>query len=507
MENMMNPVSQHDTGKPFSFVTNSRGRRIIIINRPVNIGKVNELDDEDFDAIYINIAHTSYEENRLIVRWLSPTRVDKCFLKPRFATAALEEVMGFAAYLIDGFCASPLDDSFTDFIEEVYTNIEKFNINREMTNDLSTTSRILTNFVKFDISRGRLTFTNYMIKGMAEGYPLVYLSWSDNQETLHFEERVKFQMKLEELGFAEKTRFIDRVHICPKCGDSHLLFIECCPKCRRSDISQEQMIHHFRCANISPESTYARDGQLVCPKCRHVLRHIGVDYDRPATIYTCSCGNTFIHSAMKVRCTNCQNETTPDELTPIDIWEYKFTQAGLAAFATDEALFQIESNDIYSGRSTYDNLIESIRIFNSLQSYQNHSLFVFRYAYTYDGDRENWQIFDVMRMVISYIATVKIATRESDFYILVVMNNERIDEQHDRVKKRLDQLFSEYSADSEDFSASWVKTYKLTHGEDSDQLISQLGENIDAQIDGTEMVSTSDEENSSRSGSFSLWSF
>ena len=518
MDSTVSSDIRNEHGHPFSIVTNSRGRRIIIINRPVNVGKVNELDDEDFDAIYINITHNSYEENRLLMRWLSPMRVDKCFLKPRFATSSLEDVMRFATYLIDGFCASPLDDVFTDFIEEVYGNIEKFNISRELTNDLSTTSRILANIVKFDISRGRLTYTNCMIKGLAQGYPLVYLSWYDNQETLHFEERVKFHMKLEELGFAEKSRFIERVHVCPNCGDSHLLFMECCPKCRRSDITQEQMIHHFRCANISPESAYAYDGQLVCPKCKHVLRHIGVDYDRPATIYTCGgCGNTFMQSAMKVLCTNCKSEMSPEELNPIDVWEYKYTRAGLAAFATDDALFQIESNDIYSGRSTYDNLIESIRVFNNLLSYQNSSLFVFRYTYTYDGDYENWQIFDVMRSVISAITTVKIATRDSDFFILAVVGNDRAAAQHDRVKKHLDQLFSDYSADSDDFSARWLKTYKLMHGDDSEAFISQLGENIVSQIEGTEVISDSDGKGNSddnndnngkeSKGSFSIWSF
>ena len=517
---LYNSENPNDKSRPFAFVTNSRGRRIIIINRPVNVGKVSELDDEDFDAIYINIAHSSYEENRLIVRWLSPTRVDKCFLKPRFATSSLEDVMGFASYLIDGFCESPTDAHFTNFIEEVYNNIEKFNINRELTNDLSNISRVLANIVKFDISRGRLTYTNYMIKGVAEGFSRVYLSWYDNQETLHYEERVKFQMKLEELGFAEKSRFIDRVHVCPNCGDSHLLFIECCPQCRRSDISQEQMIHHFRCANISPESSYAYDGQLVCPKCKRVLRHIGVDYDRPATVCTCSsCGNTFLNSAMKVVCTNCRNEMSPEELNPVDVWEYKFTRAGLAAFATDEALFQIESNDIYSGRSTYDNFVDSIRIFNNLLSYQNNSIFVFRYSYQYDGDQENWQIFDIMRSVISSIATVKITTRDSDFYILVVAHNDRIEAEHDRAKRRLDQIFNDYTVNNEDFAARWLKTYKLAHGEDADAFISQLNENIAAQIEGTEMVSTDEEQNGSNDGNnengngsggsrkFSLWNF
>ena len=485
---MYNAQNAGEKNKRYSFVTNSRGRRIIIVNSLLNVAQNNELDDEDFDAIFINIAHRSYEENRLIVRWLSPTRVDKCFLKPRFATSALEEFMHFASYLIDGFCGSPTDDVFTDFIEEVYGNIERYGISRELTNDLSTTSRVLANIVKFDISRGRFTYTNQTIRGLSRGYASVWLAWYDNQETLQQEERIKFNMKMEELGFAEKQRFIDRVHVCPTCGHSHLLFIECCPKCKSSDISQEQMIHHFRCANISPETTYAYDGQLVCPKCRHVLRHIGVDYDRPATVYTCNCGNTFIASAMKVVCTACGGTTTPEELNPVDVWEYKLTSAGLAAFATDEALFRIESNDIYSGRSTYDNFAESIRMFNNLTSYQNNSLFVFRYKYRYDGDQENWQIFDIMRTVLSQIATVKIATNGSDFYILVVAHNDRLDAEHDKTKRHLDQIFSDYTANIDDFSAQWLKTYKMAYGDDAENFITQLSENIDAQLSGESVV-------------------
>ena len=489
MYNPQRPENESDGKKRrYTFVTNSRGRRIIIVNSLLNVAQNNELDDEDFDAIFINIAHRSYEENRLIVRWLSPTRVDKCFLKPRFATTSLEEFMRFASYLIDGFCESPTDDVFTDFIEEVYSNIEKYGISRELTNDLSTTSRVLANIVKFDISRGRITYTNATIRGMAQGYSAVWLAWYDNQETLQQDERIKFALKMEELGFAQRSRFIDRVHVCPSCGNSHLLFIECCPKCNSSNISQEQMIHHFRCANISPETSYAYDGQLVCPKCNRVLRHIGVDYDRPATIYTCTCGNTFLAASMKVLCTNCGGTTTPDELNPVDVWEYRLTPAGLAAFATDEALFRIESNDIYSGRSTFENFAESIRMFNNLLSYQNNSIVVFRYNYNYDGDQENWQIFDIMRTVLSRIATVKIATRDSDFYILAVAHNDRIDGEHDMLKKRLDSIFSDYTSNTDNFSASWLKTYKLTYGDDAEAFIAQLGENVEAQMSGESSV-------------------
>ena len=477
---MNSAQTAENRGKRYTFVTNSRGRRIIIVNSLLNISQHDELEDEDFDAIFINVAHRSYEENRLIVRWLSPIRVNKCFLKPRFATSSLEEFMRYASYIIDGFCESPLDEVFTDYIEEVYGNIEKYNISRELTNDLSTTSRILANMVRLDISRGRLTYTMHSVRGLSEGYSAMYLAYYDNQETLQHEERMKFGLKIEELGFAERSRFIDRVHVCHNCGHSHLLFIECCPKCRSSNINQEQMIHHFRCANISPETTYAYDGQLVCPKCNRVLRHIGVDYDRPATVYTCNCGNTFIAAAMKVVCTECGSESTPDELAPIDVWEYKLTPKGIEAFAGDEAIFQIESRDIYSGRSTFDNFIESIRMFNNLHSYEDNVLFVYRYHYHYDGDRENWQLFDVMRTLLSRITTIKITVLNSNFYILVVAHKASMEAEHDRIKRMLDQIYRDYVNNSEDVSmVRWIKTYRLMHDDDADVFINQLTEYIE----------------------------
>lgn len=491
----MSPINQSDSPYPgkgqkhYSIVTNSRGRRILVVNNLVNIENLDELEDSDFDAIYINIAQRTYDEYRLILRWLSPARVDKCFLKPRFAASSLEAGMLFARHLIDGFCESPLNDRFADFIEQIYANIHKYGIIRELNNDLSSSSSLLANIIKFDISRGRTMFTNHTISGMSSGYTSIFLAWYDNRETVQYDERMKFNLKLEELGYAEKSRFIDRVHTCPFCGHSHLLFIESCPKCNSSDINQESIIHHFRCANVSPESTYAYDGQLRCPKCKKFLRHIGVDYDRPATVYTCnSCHETFISLRMRVICANCHDRMTPEQLIPTDVWEYRLTQAGIRAFATDEALFQIESMDIYSGRSTFENFISSIEMFNNLISYQNSVLFVYRYHYEYEGDQEHWQLFDIMRTVISQMVTVKITTQDTNFYILIIAHQDKMAAEHDRVKTDLDQIFSEYTADTDNFTAYWLKTYKFTRGEDVNEFISQLTENLEAQINAPDQL-------------------
>ncbi|MCH5238913.1 MAG: hypothetical protein J1F38_01695 [Muribaculaceae bacterium] len=467
------------TTPTYKFVTNSRNRRILVVNRLLSPTQIEEIEHEDFDAIFLNVANRTYEETRMISRWLSPTREGRSFLKPRFGNVDMLNYMRQMADFFDGVCENPLDENFANKIEEIYQNIEKYGISRDINSGISTTTRLLANLVKYDITRGRLTFTNHAIKGIAQGFSNRYLMMYDYHETLQLEERMKFVQKLEELGYAERTKIVDRLHICKECGDSHLLFIECCPKCGNSDIRQESMIHHFRCANISPESTYFKDGGLVCPKCRRTLRHIGVDYDRPATVYTCNCGNSFMHSNMKVVCTNCLNESSPEELTPIDVVEYKLTPAGIKAFASDEAIFQLESTDIYSGRSTFENFCESIRIFNTLPNYDNQTILVFRYHYIYNGTQEDSQVFDVMRNIMMHNATVKLTTQDNNFYVMLVAPTSKIDNEYKYAKSNLDRIFTELSEENDSFDAKWLKTYRFTRDQDPEEFIKEFSEVIE----------------------------
>ena len=484
----MKKNTQEPQERRYHIVSNKLGRRILMINNLVQIDQEPDIKADDFDAIFINIAHRAYEENRLIIRWTSPIRTQKCYLKPLFATTALEEFMHFAAYLIDGFCSSPFDDKFTDYIETVYNNINKFRMRTELSQSLSSTAKNLANMVKSDISRGRLTYTNTTIRGYAKGYSAVFLAWYDNQETLYHEERSKFNLKMLELGFSEKIRMIDRVHTCPECGDSHLLFVECCPKCKSSNIKQEAILHHFRCANTSPESTYQWDGELRCPKCKKLLRHVGVDYDRPATVYTCyDCGNNFMRSSMRVQCTNCGTSTTPDALIAVDVLEFKLTSDGLRAFATDEALLQIESKDIFSGHCTYEDFKNTIMSFSDMPSYRTHQLFILRYRYTYDGNDENLRLMDIMRSILSQLLTFKITTREKEILFMAVVPKAIAKTENSRFEQLINRLFDEFSVRETGFTVELLKTYTFDNEEDKpDDLIKKLEERVEAEPEVTE---------------------
>ena len=286
-----------------------------------------------------------------------------------------------------------------------------------------------------------------------------------------------------ELGFAEKVRLKDKVHTCPECGDSHLLFMECCPKCKSSNIKQEAILHHFRCANISPESTYQWDGELRCPKCKKILRHVGVDYDRPATVYTCyECGNNFMRSDMRVECTNCGVTTTPDALIAVDVIEYKLTADGLRAFATDEALLQIESKDIFSGHCTYDDFKNTIMSFSDMPSYRAHELFILRYRYTYEGKDENLRLMDIMRSILSQLLTFKITTRDKEILFMAVVPKNIAREENARFESLINRLFDEFSVRETGFNVELLRTYTFNNEEDKPEiLIKQLEEHVETE--------------------------
>jgi hypothetical protein len=140
--------------------------------------------------------------------------------------------------------------------------------------------------------------------------------------------------------------------------------MEACPKCDSSLLKEEPVLHHFRCANISPESSYAYDGELRCPKCHQFLRHIGVDYDRPSNVYTCQeCNHTFLHTRMKVHCSSCNKTLRPSELLPYDVYTYEFTSEGILALTSNDAVVAV-SKDIWGGYSNFNSFLSQIRLFN-----------------------------------------------------------------------------------------------------------------------------------------------
>jgi len=125
--------------------------------------------------------------------------------------------------------------------------------------------------------------------------------------------------------FSIKTH--DRVNTCYECQGSYLNFSECCTKCNSIDLKTEDLIHHFRCAYVGPQSDFVSDQKLICPKCDHQLKHIGIDYDKPSEIHTCrSCNHSSQETKMKAKCVDCCKENELDQLISFEINEYILTE-------------------------------------------------------------------------------------------------------------------------------------------------------------------------------------
>jgi hypothetical protein len=141
---------------------------------------------------------------------------------------------------------------------------------------------------------------------------------------------------LEALAAAELLgrEFFERMHVCPECGDARLLFREVCARCRSADLRRGGVIHHYRCGHVAAEEAFRRGSDLSCPSCSHPLRHIGIDYERPASIVFCNtCALRAGEGTTEARCICCGGVHLPAALPERIVWKYVLTEGGRRAAA------------------------------------------------------------------------------------------------------------------------------------------------------------------------------
>jgi hypothetical protein len=339
-------------------VLNRNQRKILVLKKPIYIESIDEIQYEDFDATFINYT-SGYSVNISIIWSVLPMLKNKCWLKPTFLSTLFKERFMHMADVVDGFADSPLDEDMAARIEEIEETIQKSGVVRKR-DKVYTNEDLFINFCRFCLSRGNKSMYNNSVKYYGKGYTkMLYSLFGENY---FIDTAIRFNQVLRDLGYVTEKRFVERLHVCPVCANSHLFFIECCPSCKSSAISCQPVIHHFRCANISPESTYEYDGELRCPKCKRFLHHIGVDYDRPASVYQCdTCGNSFANPFMRVICTSCKRTFEPEELSTFDVREYRFTDSGEKAMVTDEIKLNMSRN-VFVGYSNYDDFMRTMKM-------------------------------------------------------------------------------------------------------------------------------------------------
>lgn len=155
----------------------------------------------------------------------------------------------------------------------------------------------------------------------------------ENDKSNHKEESsVQWLNYLLNHGLLVEKQLVDRVRYCPYCMTGNLNFIDMCPLCGSINFSKHKMIHCFTCANVAPEEEFQKGYQLVCPRCKSTLRHIGVDYDRPLESYQCNdCHGKFIEPQIKASCLNCQEKSSAEDLIARPIYNYAISAKGMRA--------------------------------------------------------------------------------------------------------------------------------------------------------------------------------
>jgi uncharacterized OB-fold protein len=446
----------------------------------VDVEAEGELMFEDFDAIFINIISGSRDRNMLTIRLASPLLSEKCRFKPCFVTQRLKGWLGNADVIVDGYAVDPTDHDMAQGIEEVYSNMRRMNflLGPE---PVRTRAEEFFRLCRYAISRGQFTFNNMSITGLNTGYMSLYYYtlWSANgRDIKQAEERLFFHSEMLKMGYIRKTRFLEKVHLCPNCGRSHILYFECCPKCRSSHIGEEAVLHHFRCANVSPESSYAWDGELRCPKCHHMLHHIGVDYDRPASVYTCQqCGENFMYPDMRVLCTACKSTLRTDELRAVDVEEYEFTPEGIRAFAANDVIFTI-SQVGFLGYSSMRDFLDYIRMFAAAEERMDDMIIVLRF-FIFDptqDDAEMYSAIPPIAQAMSRFSNYKNALWGNNYYFMITAPEGNIAQVQAHMEFELKAEMNDYGNIHEGFQYEVVNTYFFHYGEDAEPFIRRLSE-------------------------------
>lgn len=166
-------------------------------------------------------------------------------------------------------------------------------------------------------------------------------------------------------------RVVNRVHVCRRCECWTLLFREICPQCGSVEVELEEMIHHFACAGIDLASKYEQGATLQCPKCQQVLRHIGVDYERPTKTYSCqTCQSICSQPDINAECVNCQWSGNGADVGTRSVYAYEINERTQEALERGEIAplrlrdaIQMSKLDLHS-REYFEHLVarELIRV-------------------------------------------------------------------------------------------------------------------------------------------------
>ncbi len=277
-------------------------------------------------------------------------------------------------------------------------------------------------FVRYGLTRNDRLPKMEIVKGSPFGYihPILYvmLQSLDISAKEFLAARAKFQG---EFNFLDPEELVCITHVCPKCYDKGMIYNETCPKCGSVDVEEHNMIHHFRCANISPEKTYMKDGKLICPKCLKELHHIGVDYDRPTTSYSCNqCSINFSEAKMICECETCLTKSPVESLVPVPMYNVIFNNRGRSILPITDHIEDSDQVARYPNIMSFNQFKEILNIrldiISNLNN-PNHVLRVYRATFL-QPEQMTLIASDLVMKIYQHIPHANIAVRKNVAYFM-----------------------------------------------------------------------------------------
>ncbi len=260
-------------------------------------------------------------------------------LKPVFLSSTLP---GYSriSYLFDGTYSDAEFAVRVQSIKEINRRLKETKIDIGLVNyDTS----LIQQTLKFCYSRG-ISLEPQRNRNSAIGFSYPFLS-----SVIEEKDSIRILKLLDQFSkvgyFAKQTA--DVIQGCKKCSGGYLNYRETCPRCSSRDLKTEDLIHHFSCAHIAPESAFRKEDHMECPKCDKKLRHIGIDYDKPSAVYTCnSCDHEFQNAKIKALCVDCGHDNELHQLQSFSISNYELTPMG--EHAAKYGMYEIHEKPVTS---------------------------------------------------------------------------------------------------------------------------------------------------------------
>ena len=394
---------------------NKRGDMVLTIDSYIDIDSTPDIQSDYFDCIYINTK--SERAFHAILYGASPILSYKCSYKPVFVNTAVSGKEQITDYIVDAFVSDMSNEKVYEIIDKIKAACKKYGVKQEVTRPTQP-NQLFANILRYLLSRDQRIMGHRLLEKSSLGYINPIFEHYHSMGLFHLNEMFMFKDTMLEYGALRVHRYLIKEHLCPKCNHSHLLYTECCPKCGSSNLKIQNIIHHFSCANVSPESTYNVGGMLVCPKCHKKLRHIGVDYDRPAVIYSCNdCENSFTTPVTKATCCYCEGTFPVSALVPRDVVDYEITEEGIRTLTQGSIMFNNMVN-IYDNFMEYSLLVNRLRR-QLLETYRREELSVIvGKIWILNGNQETVKIKESIQSTFCRIfSNHKVSYNNNIFYI------------------------------------------------------------------------------------------